>query len=397
MRDERNISHHTEGKLFTRDFILVFLSYFTFMAAYYFLVPTLPVYLANSGSNERQVGVLVGTIGVAALVSRLFMGGALKKYSEKSAILFGAVLFALTFLAAVVLKPFWPFFVLRVFQGIAFASLHTAALAFTMSIIPPAYRGQGIAYYMLAPNLAMATAAPFGMYLANQYGFVILFLSCTGLSACSFFLSWKVSKRKTTVTHKEDTQSYSAFFIEWKIVVPAFAGFLQNFIFGALAAFVPLYALQRGVTNPGFFFTSMAVVIIAGRALGGKILDIYSKEKIIPIFIFITMIAMVVLFSSKNLFMFIFSGLLYGAGVTFFFPAAMAYAFEYSGSSSGAAVGTYMAFLDLGIALGPVFMGLIVPLTGYPMTFLCLALICLMNMGYFQFFVKRRSKTMSMV
>jgi len=52
----------------------------------------------------------------------------------------------------------------------------------------------------------------------------------------------------------------------------------------------------------------------------------------------------------------------------------MTYALEYAGSSGGTAVGTYQAFVDLGMALGPAITGIIVPHTGYRVIFLCLAL-----------------------
>jgi predicted MFS family arabinose efflux permease len=390
MHDEESISKHTGEGLFTRDFVLLFLAFFAFIAANHALIPTLPIYLTKLGSNERQVGVLVGIIGVAALASRFFVGGVLTKYSEKSAMIFGGVLFALTFPAIIMLSRFWPLFAVRVFQGIAFACFHTAALAYVVNIIPPAYRGQGIAYFMLAPNLAMAIVAPSGMFLINQYGFTIFFLSCMSLSLCSLFLSWKVKGRKIIITPEEGTPARSAFLPEWKIVTPAVANFLQMFVYGALTAFFPLYALQCGVTNPGLFFTANAVVMIAGRAVGGRILDTYNKEKIILTLILISTVAMVILSFSKNLPMFIFVGLLWGIGAAFFMPACMAYGFEYAGSSGGSAVGTYQAFMDLGIALGPVIMGIIVPLTGYPIMFLCLAFICLINLAYFQFYVRRR-------
>jgi predicted MFS family arabinose efflux permease len=284
----------------------------------------------------------------------------------------------------------------RVFQGIAFACFHTAALAYTINIVPVAYRGQGIAYFMLAPSLALALVAPSGMFLVNQYGFTVFFLSCTSLSLCSLFLSWKVKGRRTITTPEQGAPARSAFLPEWKIIAPAITNFLQMFVIGALTAFFPLYALQCGVTNPGHFFTANAVVMIAGRAVGGRILDTYNKEKMILSFTFISMAAMVILSFSKTLSLFIFVGLLWGAGSAFFMPACMAYALEYAGSSGGAAVGTYQAFMDLGMALGPVIMGLIVPLTGYPIAFLCLAFICLVNMGYFQFYVRKKySRAMS--
>jgi MFS family permease len=53
-------------------------------------------------------------------------------------------------------------------------------------------------------------------------------------------------------------------------------------------------------------------------------------------------------------------------------------------------VGTFRAISDLGLGLGPVIMGIIIPLTGYRIMFLCLALVCLINLCYFQFYVRRR-------
>src|SRR5512145_2449718 len=97
MNSQESIPAHTAGSLFTRDFVLVFLAFFTFVAATHALIPTLPLYFTKLGSNERQVGVLIGVMGVAALISRFFVGGILTKCSEKSVMLFGAVLFALTF------------------------------------------------------------------------------------------------------------------------------------------------------------------------------------------------------------------------------------------------------------------------------------------------------------
>jgi MFS family permease len=99
---------------------------------------------------------------------------------------------------------------------------------------------------------------------------------------------------------------------------------------------------------------------------------------------------MVVLAFSRTLPMFILVGLLWGTGGAFFFPASMAYALDYAGSSGGTAVGTFRALSDLGLALGPVLMGIIIPLAGYQIMFLCLALVSLINLSYFQFYVRKR-------
>jgi len=392
MQSEESVSRHTVKNILTRDFFGAFFAFFAFLGATHVLAPTFPIYLDRIGSNTREVGVLIGIFGVATLISRVFVGRTLLKYSEKNVMICGALLYALTFLTLIVFRPFWPVFAVRIFQGIAFAALHTAALAYSVKVVPDEFRSRGIAYFMLAPNLAIALCAPFGMFLINRFNFTVLFLTGAVLSLCALILSLAV-RQKEPPNSDNDNSSYTGNTLEWKIIIPATMSFMQSFVYGALMAFFPLYAIQCGVMNPGYFFTANAVMIIVGRMLGGKILDTYSKIKIIPTFICVSMVAMLVLSFSRTLPMFVLVGLLWGVGGAFFYPASMAYSLEFGGSSGGTAISIYLALMDLGTALGPVIMGILVPLTGYRVIFLFMALICLINLGYFQFYVKGKGKT----
>ncbi|HVN97419.1 MAG TPA: MFS transporter [Syntrophorhabdaceae bacterium] len=389
MQNQGSIAEHKTRNLFTRDFVLGFLALFAFLVANYALLPTLPIFLTRLGSNVSEIGVLIGIYGASSLGARLLVGSALLKYSEKKVMMFGALLFTLTFLASIVLRPFWPFFAIRFIQGASFAFLDTAALACVVKLTPSAYRGQGIGYFLLAPSFAMVIGPTLGMLLINQYSFTIFFLACTGLSFCAFFFSWKL-KAPETITPDKNTPANINLFLDMKIITPGLTGFLQMFALGATMAFFPLYAIQCGVTNPGLFFSAIAIMMVAGRVLGGRIAEAYSKERIILVFLFLLMIATIILSFSKTLPMFIFVGMLLGIGTTLFLPASMAYALDYAGSSGGTALGTIRALMDLGAALGPMVMGIIIPFTGYRIMFLCLALICLVNPCYFQFYVRKR-------
>lgn len=90
--------------------------------------------------------------------------------------------------------------------------------------------------------------------------------------------------------------------------------------------------------------------------------------------------------------MFVLVGMLWGIGAGIIPPVSMAYALEYSGTSDGTAVGTYQGFMDLGFGLGPIITGMIVPITGYRMMYLCLACVCLADLGYFQFYLNKRKR-----
>ena len=380
--------------ILTRDFILCFLAQFTFTFVFHILIPTLPIYLSRLGSTEVEIGVLIGIIGVSSLIFRPFVGRALLKIPERNFMMAGALIFALTSIAYVLAPPFWPFLVVRILQGVGMAFFYTASVTLIANISPEAHRGQALSYFFLAFNISLALAPSFGMFLINLFNFTPLFLFCLGLSLCTLFLTTRLRKRQ--VDSLKDLSNQDKSFFSREAVPSAIMAFFAHIIWGALTAFFPLYALNQGVTNPGFFFAAYAIVLILGRALGGKILDLYSREKVILPCLTTYIISMTILAFSKTLPMFILVAVIWGIGNAFLMPSLVAYVLDQAGSSRGPAMGTFTAIGDLGLALGPIIMGIILRLSSYPIMFLCLALIGVINLNYFYFFVKKGKRLIGM-
>ena len=372
-------------KILTRDFILCFSAQFTFTSVFHILIPTLPIYLSRLGSTEVEIGVLIGSLSVSSLILRPFVGRGLTKIPERHFMMAGAVIFALASVAYLFALPFWPFLMVRIFQGIGLAFFYTASSTFIANISPEAHRGQSLSYFYLAFNISFALAPIFGMFLINAFTFNVLFLLCLGISLGSLFLTTRLRKRQ--MEPAEDSSKQDEPFLSRETIPPAIMAFLAHIIWGALTAFFPLYAIQTGVANPGFFFAAYAIVLILGRALGARILDLYSREKIILPCLTTYIISMVVLAYSKNLSMFILVAVIWGSGNAFLQPTLVAYALDRATSSPGTVMGTYTGIADLGVALGPVIMGIIIRFTSYPTMFLCLALVGVANLSYFYFFV----------
>jgi predicted MFS family arabinose efflux permease len=376
-------------KVLSPDFVRGFFTLFVFLAAYHSLTPTLPLYLAQMGCDEREIGMLVGIGAIACLVSRLVAGGAVVRYSEKAVMIAGALFSALSFLAYVALAPFWPLFLARFLQGLAFACVDTAVLAFVVRVTPEKYRGQALGYSLAASPLAMAIAASLGVFLSDRYGYIFLFLACIALSLCSLLFALTVKGPRREDKGAQPVSAPGSRFIDLKVVVPAVVTFVNYFAGGALFTFIPLYGVECGIANPGFFFTAVAVMLFGGRIFGGRALGA-DKDKTIPVFLLMFAVALAVLSFSGTLLMFIVVGLIWGGALAFFVPASMAYALEYAGSSKGTALGTYQMFMDFGLAVGPMVMGMVLPYTGYPLMFLSLAFVALLDLAYFQFCVKQR-------
>ena len=374
--------------ILTRDFILGFFAQFIFAIAFNALIPTLPIYLSRLESKDTEIGVLIGIFSVSSLILRPFVGRGLLKIPERNFMIAGALLFGLTYVAYLLAPPFWPFLIVRVFQGIGYAFFSTASFTLIANISPEAHRGQSVSYFFLGFNISLALGPPLGMFLINQFSFTIFFLVCSGLSLCALFITNKLGRRQ--VPPLEDSSVEDSFFFSRKALPPSIISFFFFFIWGALTTFFPLYAINHGVDNPGFFFTTIAVMLILGRTLGGKILDLYSREKVLLPCLITFIISMVILVFSKTLPLFIIVAVIWGIGHAFFYPSLVVYVLDRVGSSLGPAMATFTAISDLGMCLGPVIMGLTINLTSYPIMFLCLFLIGVINLNYFYFFVRKK-------
>jgi MFS family permease len=374
--------------IFTRDFILASFVQFALAFVFSILFPTLPVYLSQSGSNEVEIGVLMGILAVSSLILRPLVGRALLRIPERLFMTAGALLYALTSVAYLFAPPFWPFLIVRVFQGIGVAFASTAIFTLIANISPEAHRGQSLSYFFLTYNFAGAVAPPLGMFLINHFGFTVLFLVCLGLSLCALFVTQLLGRRQ--VAPLQDSSVEDGFLLSRKALAPSIINFFFFFNWGALTAFFPLYAINYGVANPGFFFTTVATMLILGRTLGAKIFDLHSREKIILPCLFAGIISMGVLAFSTTLPMFIVVGVIWGIGHAFFFPSLVAYVLDRAGSSPGPAMGTFTAVMDLGWILGPVIMGIILHVASYQIMFLCLALMGIISINYFYFFARKK-------
>jgi len=374
-------------KILNREFILTFFAQFALSSTSNLLVPTLPVYLLKSGSTEVEIGVLIGILSVSSMVPRPFVGRTLLKISERNFMLGGALVLAICSIAYLLAPPFWPLLIVRVLQGIGIAFFYTASVTLIANISPENHRGQSISYFYLVFQISLVLAPSFGMFLINRFSFTLLFMVCTGLSLCSLFITFKLAARPVDALKDQFTKDQPLFSRE--PLPPAIIAFMTSIVYGAIAAFFPLYALDHGVANPGFFFSAFAITIILGRTLGGRILDLHSRERVILPCLSIYIIAMSILPFSKTLPMFIVVAVIWGIGHTFLYPALAAYTVDLAGPSPGPALGIFTAADDLGTGLGAVIMGIILRLTTYPIMFLCLAFIGAINLSYFYYILKK--------
>jgi len=380
----------TTQKILSRDFILCFFAQFTFSLVFCLLIPTIPVYLSRFEAKEAEIGFLIGIFSVSSLILRPVVGRALLSIPERNFMIPGTILYVFSSIAYLLAPPFWPLFIVRVIHGIGLGLFSTASFTLVANITPERHRGQLISYFYLSFNMAFALGPYFGMLIINQFSFVVLFWVCTGLSLCSLFITLKLGKREAISSEPRSFKLETI--LTREALPPSLIAFMLNIIWGTLTAFLPLHALRHGVSNPGIFFIFVAITLVLGRILGGKILDIYDRKKVIVPCMTAIFISMVILTFSTTLPMFILVAVILGTGWALLYPSLLIYAIENAGSAKGPAMATFTALGDLGAGIGPMIMGIILQGTSYPIMFSCLALTGAINFFYFYYVIGKGKK-----
>lgn len=374
-------------RLINRNFVLAFCAQMALMSIYQILIPTLPLYLKRLGATEIEVGILIGTMGIASVLARPVVGKLLGKVGAKLFMIGGACLSVTVSIAYILIPPFWPFFFVRIFHGASFGFFHTASTSYIVGITDPAYRARALGYFALTMNFAGAIAPPVGVILLNSFGAEYLFLVCTAISVGMLTVSAILGRSRTTTEAATETEGS----LICRSAVPhSIVGFMALWVWASMTTFFPIYATNQGVANPGLFFTTIAVTLILSRTLGGRILDVPYKRALVLLCLATSILSMVVLSFSRTQPMFLLSAVIWGAGHAYLLPSLITLALQRTGSSPSPAVATFYAISDIGVFVGPLVMGVVVHYTSYPLMFFCLSLVALVNLLYFWWFSGNR-------
>ena len=379
-----------QHKIFSRDFILCSFAQVVFSIVFCILIPVIPIYLSRFEAKEAEIGFLIGIFSISSLILRPIVGRALLKIPERNFMIAGTLLYVFSCIAYLWAPPFWPLLVVRVFHGIGLALFSTAIFTRVASIAPETHRGRLISYFYMAGNLAFALGPYFGMLLLNRFSFVVLFLVCAGLSLCALFVTTKLDKKEIVPPEGQSLKVQTI--LNREALSPSIIAFMLNVIWGTLNAFFPLYALKHGISNPGIFFVFLAITLILGRFLGGRLLDLYDRKKVIVPCLGAIIVSLAILSFSTTLPMFILVALILGAGWALLYPCILIYAIENARPARGPAMGTFTALGDLGAGMGPMIMGILLQWTSYAVMFFSLTLIGIPNLLFFHYSIGKKEE-----
>ena len=265
-----------KDRLFTRDYIFVCVAAFMMSFSFFILVPTLPLYLKDTfGIGQAMVGVVLSCYVVAVLSVRPMAGFVADTLPRKSVYIAAYAIFVATFLGYFfITKTLLLFILLRIFHGFSFGMLTTAGNTLVIDVMPSSRRGEGLGYYGVTNNLAMAFGPMAGLFIISAGSYTLLFLTSLVTGVVGLTLGALVrAPRRELKANVEFKLSADRFFL--KEGIRACVAFMLLAIpYGMTTSYMALYAREVGIThNAGLFFTVMAAGLIASRLHSGKRVD----------------------------------------------------------------------------------------------------------------------------
>jgi MFS family permease len=361
------------------------------MLNYYLLVVIMTVYaIEKFHSSPSEAGLASSIFVIGALVSRVFSGMWIELTGRKKMLVTGAVsCFFLTLLYFSVNNILFLLFI-RFAHGVAYGAASTAIGTVISDIIPKSRRGEGLGYYMLSITMASAIGPFLGMFIIRSSGFGLIFWFCAASTLLSFVLVAFMNVPEIELTG-EQVKSMRKFrisnFLERNVVPISLVCAVIYFCYSSVLSFLSPYAKEIHLENAaGFFFIVYSASILVSRPFTGRLFDSKGENIIMYPAFLLFMAGMVLLSLTKSGVVLLSAAAFLGFGVGIIQSCGLAVAVKMAPQQKlGLANSTFYIFLDLGVGIGPVVLGTLVPFSGYSGMYMSMVFVTLASAVLYYF------------
>jgi len=383
------------ASLWSGDFTLLFLSNFFLFFGADILMPVLPVYMNQVGGNNLLIGIVMGSFTFSAIIIRLFAVKVTEYLGKRIFLMAGLLVCALAaggyYLTTVILF----IFLLRVFHGFGFGAATTLYGAIVSNIIPKARMGEGMGYFGLGVVIAAAIGPFLGAMIVLRPNYQWVFFLSSALILISMLLT-KLSKagrgKEDKVKGHPAKISLTDFF-EIKVVFPSILALFVGISMAGMFTFIVLFGKEVKIEGIGIFFLITSIAELLIRAVSGRLYDKRGHFVVLVPGATACLIGTVLLSISTNMPMLITASIFYGIGLGMIFPVLQAWALRaVDPGRRVAATATFYNFVDTGIAIGSVILGLIAQATTFARMYMysSLAFVLFLILYFIYYFRTRR-------
>ena len=374
-------------KLWNRNYIAVCMANFLLFFAFYLLLPMLPLYLRDTFSADRQlIGIILSGYTITALLIRPFGGFIVDSFPRKKVLLICYFLFFVFFAGYIVAGTVLLFAIIRSLHGFAFGAVTVANSTMAIDVLPSSRRNEGIGYYGVSNNLAMAIGPSISMYLydhnidANVIFTIALSTACIGL-ICNALVKAPI---------KEQIKIKQPISLDRFILTNAMPECLMviffSFSYGILSTYLAIYGKEEiGLDGgSGLFFTILATGLIVSRIISAQWVKRGQLTLNIGVGMIVTVIGFALFTFWRDITGFYLSAVVLGIGYGAMCPSFQAVFVNLAHNNRrGTANSTYLTSWDLGLGIGVLVGGAIAERLSYHDAYILAVAVCIIGAIHF--------------
>ncbi len=334
------------------------------------------------GYNSVLAGLIISVQYFATLASRPHAGRFADNIGPKKVVIFGlsccgisGLFYALAlFSTSVPLLSLILLCIGRVFLGVGESFAATGTILWGIGATNPIHTGRVISWNGVATYGAMAVGAPLGVLLNVHFGLMGVAITILIIAALAIVLA--SSKEPITVV----TGKRIAFrAVVGKIWMHGLGLGFGTIGFGVIATFITLYYADKGWAGAAFTLTLFSLGFVGMRLILGSNIARFGGLKVSVVSFAVEIIGLLIIWQGHSPFSVEIGAFLTGSGFSLIFPALGVEAVkQVPQQNQGTALGTYSAFLDLGLGLTGPIAGLVISHFGTPSIYLAAAFMVLL-------------------
>jgi MFS family permease len=369
-------------RLWNKNYCKVMTANFSLFFAFYVLTPLLPLYLSEHfGATKDLIGLVLSGYTITALLFRPFSGYVVDSFPRKTVLMISFGLFAIFFAGYLAASTLLLFMIVRTLHGGPFGMLTVANSTAAIDVLPSSRRTEGIGYYGLSNNLAMALAPTIGIFIYQLTGsFEFLFWLALIVACLGWMVDATVTFSEKEIVRNKSKLSWDRFFLVrgWLIGVNMVA---FGFSFGVLSNYLAIYGKEvMGIMGgTGTYFMLCSVGLMLSRLQGskalreGRVTHNAGSGMVISLVGYTLFILMPTFFSGNHTAImagYFGSAILIGLGNGHMWPAFQNMTINVAHNNQrGTANSTILISWDIGMGLGILVGGIVSELLGYGAAF----------------------------
>ena len=363
--------------------------------------PVLPLFSTHLGADPSGVGFIASVSAFTGIIASIPAGLLSDRLGRKRMLVFSLFIFSTAPFLYLMISKLWQLALIRFYHGFATAIFIPVAMALVADLFQKE-RGEKMGWFSTSTLIGRFMAPLIGGSIIGALifnpvvSYKVVYLVCGAAGIIALFLTVMIpapeQEQRSSKSWDETVRAFKTVISSKIIIFTCSVEAAILFAYGTFETFLPLYAIQKGLTayHVGIFLSAQVITLALTKPLMGRFSDKHGRK---PQIIAGALIgaACIGSFSMFTKFLpLLVLSILFGLSLSVVTSATSAFIADLSRQETrGSAMGILGSIMDIGHTTGPLMSGIAATYLGFSVSFLSASFVLLTAALIFWTYVMR--------